>query len=64
MDQEVKRDNYIRVERTYGSFARSFSLPGTVDPGRISAKFKDGLLRIVMPRKEETKPKQITIQVK
>ena len=60
-DDEVSRDNYHRIERHYGSFSRSFSVPATIDGGRISASFKDGLLTVRLPQREETKPKQITL---
>ncbi|HXG58929.1 MAG TPA: Hsp20/alpha crystallin family protein, partial [Thermoanaerobaculia bacterium] len=53
-----------RVERSYGSFSRSFTLPRTVDPERISASYRDGILEIEIPKKEEAKPKQIRIAVK
>lgn len=53
-----------RVERTYGNFVRSFTLPRTVDPERISATYRDGVLEIEVPKKEEAKPKQIRIAVK
>jgi HSP20 family protein len=62
-DSEVKRDNYHRVERAYGSFARSFTLPNVVDTERIKAEYKDGVLRVTLPKKEEAKPKQISISV-
>ena len=57
------KENYIRVERTYGSFTRSFALPQNVDRGNIKAKYKDGILDLVLPKKEEAKPKKINIQV-
>jgi HSP20 family protein len=63
LDSEVKRDNYHRVERSYGSFSRSFSLPTVVDTEKIKAEYKDGVLRLVLPKKEEAKPKQIEISV-
>ncbi|HEY6138816.1 MAG TPA: Hsp20/alpha crystallin family protein [Thermoanaerobaculia bacterium] len=53
-----------RVERIYGNFVRSFTLPRTVDPERISATYRDGVLEIEVPKKEEAKPKQIRIAVK
>ena len=53
-----------RVERTYGNFSRSFTLPRTVDPERISATYRDGILEIEVPKREEAKPKQIRIEVK
>jgi HSP20 family protein len=58
---EVKRDNYHRIERHYGSFSRSFAVPPTVDSSRIGASFKDGVLTIRMPQREEAKPKQIEV---
>ncbi len=60
---EVKEEQYHRVERTYGSFSRSFALPGTVDNGRVSADYRDGVLTVVLPLKEEAKPRQIQVQV-
>jgi HSP20 family protein len=60
-DQEVQRENYQRVERSYGTFTRSFTLPTVVDTEKIKAEFKDGVLRMTLPKKEEAKPKQISI---
>jgi HSP20 family protein len=54
---------YHRVERTFGNFSRSFTLPRTIDPERISATYRDGVLQIEVPKKEEAKPKQIRIAV-
>jgi HSP20 family protein len=62
-ESEVKREEYHRVERAYGTFSRSFTLPNVVDSDKIKAEFKDGLLRVVLPKREEAKPKQITIAV-
>ena len=62
-ESEVKREEYHRVERAYGTFSRSFTLPNVVDTGNIKAEFKDGVLRVTMPKREEAKPKQISIQV-
>jgi HSP20 family protein len=62
LDSEVKKENYHRVERAYGVFTRSFTLPNTVDANSIKAEFKDGVLRITLPKREEAKPKQIQIQ--
>jgi HSP20 family protein len=53
-----------RVERTYGNFVRSFTLPRTVDAERIGATYREGVLEIEIPKKEEAKPKQIRIAVK
>jgi len=62
-ESEVKREEYHRVERAYGTFSRSFTLPNVVDTDKIKAEFKDGLLRVVLPKREEAKPKQISIAV-
>ena len=61
-NQEVKRDRFQRIERPYGSFTRSFTLPNTVDSSRITATYKDGLLTIRLPQREEAKPKQIAVE--
>ncbi|HXB55889.1 MAG TPA: Hsp20/alpha crystallin family protein [Vicinamibacteria bacterium] len=63
LENEVKRENYHRVERAYGSFTRSFTLPNVVDTEKIKAEYKDGLLRMTLPKKDEAKPKQISINV-
>jgi HSP20 family protein len=63
LENSENRDNYHRIERTYGSFSRSFTLPSTVDTEHISAESKDGVLRIVLPKRAETKPRQIKVQV-
>ncbi len=62
-ESEVKREHYHRVERAYGTFTRSFTLPNVVDTANIKAEFKDGVLRVTMPKREEAKPKQISIAV-
>ena len=61
-EKETKEENYHRVEREYGSFSRSFSLPMPVKEDKITAEYKDGILRIVLPKKEEVKPKSIRIE--
>ena len=63
LDNEVKRENYHRVERAYGSFTRSFTLPNVVDTEKIKAEYKDGLLRMTLPKKDEARTKQIAIAV-
>jgi HSP20 family protein len=60
-DSDVPREQYQRAERFYGSFSRSFTIPSTVDATQISAAYKDGVLTIHLPQREEAKPKQITI---
>jgi HSP20 family protein len=62
-DNEVKRESYHRIERAYGSFTRSFTLPSVVDQEKIKAEYKDGVLRVTLPKKEEARPKQISISV-
>jgi HSP20 family protein len=56
-----QRDGYHRIERTYGAFSRSFTLPATVDAEHVNAEFKDGVLRVFLPKRAETKPRQIKI---
>lgn len=57
------RENYHRLEREYGAFARTFSLPATVDASGIDAEFKQGLLRVRIPKRGEVQPKQISVKV-
>ena len=63
-EDEVKKENYHRIERYFGSFQRSFSLPATIDQEKVTASCEKGVLTISLPKKEETRPKQIRIQVK
>lgn len=60
-EAEVKEDNYYRKERASGKFERSFTMPGDVDPEKIQADYKDGILKITVPRPEDRKKKQITV---
>jgi HSP20 family protein len=60
-EKETSHENYHRIERSYGSFSRSFSIPASVDEERIRAEYKDGILNIALPKKEQVKPKQIPI---
>src|SRR5689334_21816969 len=60
-EKETKEENYHRIERAYGGFSRSFSIPATVDEDKIRADYKDGILKIALPKKEQVKPKQIQI---
>jgi HSP20 family protein len=60
---EVSQDSFLRIERAYGPFSRSFSLPNTVDTEAIKADYRTGVLSVRMPKREESKPKQIRIGV-
>ena len=62
-EEEKKGTNYHRIERSYGAFNRSFSLPSTVDTNKVKAAFKDGVLTITLPKTEEAKGKEIPIEV-
>jgi HSP20 family protein len=62
-EKEVKEQNYHRVERSYGTFTRTFSLPNSIDSDKVAANYKDGVLTLTMPKKEEAKPKTIKINV-
>jgi HSP20 family protein len=62
LDREIKQENFHRIERAYGSFARSFSLPNTVDATKIVAEYKNGMLSVKLPTREEAKPRQIQIE--
>ena len=62
-EEKVKEDNYLRIERTYGSFSRSFSLPSTVDSASIKAGYKNGVLTVELPKRAESKPRQVKINV-
>ena len=62
-DAEVTEDQFHRIERSYGSFARTFALPPTVDAGKVSAQYKAGVLTVRLPLREEAKPKQIKVEV-
>jgi HSP20 family protein len=63
-EEEDKKDNFHRIERRYGKFTRSFTLPVGVDAQNVNATFENGILSITLPKREEFKPKQITIGVK
>jgi len=63
-DQTVKKENYHRIERFYGSFQRSFALPLTIDRENVRATCEKGVLTIVLPKREESRPKQINVEVK
>jgi HSP20 family protein len=62
-EKNVSEDNYLRVERTYGAFSRSFSLPNTVNAEAIHAEYKNGVLTVNLPKREESKPRQVKVSV-
>jgi HSP20 family protein len=62
-EKKVNEGNYLRVERSYGSFSRSFSLANTVNTEAIKAEYKNGVLTLTIPKREEAKPKQIKVNV-
>ena len=62
-EKKVNEENYLRVERAYGSFSRSFSLANTVNSEAIKADYQDGVLTLTIPKREEAKPKQIKVNV-
>jgi HSP20 family protein len=60
---DVKEDQFHHIERRYGTFSRSFSLPQTVDPSRVSAEYRNGVLTVRLPLREEAKPRSIKVDV-
>jgi HSP20 family protein len=60
---EIKDEQFHHVERRYGAFSRSFSLPRTVDASKVSAEYKNGILTVRLPLREEAKPRQIKVDV-
>jgi len=62
-DSEMTDERCHRVERTFGQFSRSFSLPQTIDTAKVNAEYKNGVLTVTLPKKEEAKPKQISVKV-
>jgi HSP20 family protein len=62
-DPEVKEEHYRRIERAYGAFHRSFTLPNTVDATKVSADYKNGVLTVKLPFREEAKPRTINVEV-
>jgi HSP20 family protein len=63
IEEEEKQENFLRIERQYGSFTRSFTLPPSVDPGQVNAHYDKGVLKISLSKKAEAKPKQIKVNV-
>ena len=62
-ESEIKQEQYHRVERSYGAFSRSFSLPSRIDTDKVRAEFKEGVLSIKLPVKAEAKPRQIEVAI-
>ena len=63
-EEETRDKGFLRVERSYGKFVRTFTLPNNVDPDKVGATFENGLLEVTIPRKAEAKPKAIRLNVK
>ena len=63
IDNEVKEENYYRKERSFGTFQRAFTLPDSFSSDKVKANFKDGVLKIEIPKPEEKKPKQISVNI-
>ena len=63
LEREDKPEGYHRIERAYGTFARNFTLPPTLDPDKVTAEHKNGVLRIFVPKRAEAKPKSINVKV-
>jgi HSP20 family protein len=60
-EKETKEENYHRIERSYGSFYRAFTLPNSIDPEKIQAEHENGVLKITMPKRTELKPRKVKI---
>src|SRR5579872_5446794 len=58
-EKDIKEENLHRVERSYGAFSRTFALPSSIDADKVQAEYKDGILTLTMPKREEAKPKTI-----
>ena len=63
-DESLDEDRYHRIERATGAFSRSFTLPNTLDGGKVRAEYRDGVLTIAVPLREEARPRQIQVEVK
>ena len=62
-EKEEKEENYHRIERSYGTFVRSFALPSSVDPEKVNAALKDGVLEVKLSKKEQAKPRKVKVTV-
>jgi HSP20 family protein len=63
LPSDVKEEQFRRVERSYGTFTRSFTLPNTVDPSKVGAEYRNGVLTVKLPFREEAKPRTINVEV-
>ena len=63
LSDDVKEEQFHRIDRRYGTFSRSFSLPTSVDPSRVAAEYKNGVLTVTLPLREEAKPRTIKVDV-
>jgi HSP20 family protein len=63
-EKEIKEKDFVRTERFYGSFQRAIRLPAGIDAAKVGANYKNGVLEIILPKKEESKPKQLKIDIK
>ena len=63
-EKDLKKENYHRIERYYGTFQRSFALPHTINQEKVKASCERGVLTITLPKRQETKPKQINVEIK
>lgn len=62
-DNATRKEHYYRIERSYGSFVRSFTLPSTTDPGRVKAQLRDGVLEVTIPKRDGSRSEPITVEV-
>jgi HSP20 family protein len=63
LSSDVKEEHFHRIERRYGTFSRSFALPQTIDAGKVSADYRNGVLTVTLPTREEAKPRQIKVDI-
>lgn len=63
LEKKVEQENYLRIERSYGGFSRSFRLPNTVNNEAIRADYKNGVLTVTLPKRAESKPRQVKVNV-
>ncbi|MBI3607748.1 MAG: Hsp20/alpha crystallin family protein [Nitrospirae bacterium] len=63
LEDEVKKEHYYRIERSYGSFVRSFTLPSTIDQARVEAQLREGILEVKMPKRDSSPPRSITVEI-